>query len=76
MSISEMIQNWKEKREERKRIDVKERARELFQIREYNGQLWFTYNGSLFCPCSLMGDVENGVNILEKIRNLYIERNL
>ena len=48
----------------------------MFEIEEYDGQLWFTCNGVLFCPCSFFGDDEDtsAVDMLIKIRNLYIER--
>jgi hypothetical protein len=58
---------------------IRERAKELYQIVEYENQLWFTYNGSLFAPCSLIVGNEEGefsstecVAMLNTIRSLYV----
>ena len=46
-------------------------AEDTFQVKEHDGSLWFTYQGNLFCPCSMFKDAP--VEALIKIRNLYVE---
>ena len=70
----------------KKRIEVhnkrvEEEASHIYQITEYENQLWFTYNGSLFAPCSIVVGNNEGVfsstacvEFLNAIRELYVER--
>ena len=60
---------------------VEEAASHIYQITEYENQLWFTYNGSLFAPCSIVVGDNNGefsstecVALLNTIRDLYVQR--
>ena len=60
---------------------VEEAANHIYQITEYENQLWFTYNGSLFAQCSIVVGNNNGefsstecVALLNTIRELYVER--
>ena len=46
-------------------------AREIFQIREHNGEIWLTHCGSLVCPCSML-NVEP-VEALREMRGLYVQ---
>lgn len=69
----------KSEHNERREKTIRERAKELYQIVEYENQLWFTYNGSLFAPCSLIVGNEKGefsstecVAMLNTIRSLYV----
>ena len=49
-------------------------ANAIFQITEYSGDLWLTYNGALVCPTEMLyGD--DSVKALKEIRELYVERN-
>lgn len=50
---------------------IKERAADIFQIMEYSGKLWFTYNGFPFCPCDMMKD--EPLVALNKLREGYID---
>ena len=43
-----------------------------YQIKEYNGEIWLTYDGELVCPCSMLNT--EPVNAVETMRELYIER--
>ena len=73
-SISEFLRERKEY-QERKRIErIEKRAEEIFQITEYDGRLWFTYETFLYCPCSMMGDDEIGA--LVALRKSYIDRKI
>ena len=71
-SISEFLRERKEY-QERKRIErIEKRAEEIFQITEYDGRLWFTYETFLYCPCSMMGD--DAIGALVALRKSYIDR--
>lgn len=50
---------------------VIKRAADIFQIMEYSGKLWFTYNGFPFCPCDMMKD--EPLVALEELRNTYVK---
>jgi hypothetical protein len=59
------------------RLDVQntdaviKRSIEIFQIREYYGKLWFTYNGFPFCPCDMMK--KEPLDALEELRDIYVK---
>jgi hypothetical protein len=59
--------------EEEKKAEVAETAASLYQVCEFRGELWLTYNGDLVCPSSMLKD--DVVKAVEKIRLLYIDRN-
>ena len=54
-------------------LQATEIAKELFQIREHNGELWLTYNANLVCPMAMfqMPDVEAIITM----RDLYVHNN-
>lgn len=69
------IENWKTHSYKRKCERVEQQATELYQIREYNEELWLTFGGALICPCDmLVGD--DSVATLKEIRENYIRRHL
>lgn len=70
MSIFEKL---KIKRASSKEHRVKEMSEYAYQITEYQGQLWFTFNGILFCPCKMMDGAP--IEALQEMRRLYVERN-
>ncbi len=73
--FSNLIKRLSEKRNSLRKDNVARRAEELYQIREYNHNLWFTYNGALFCPCNMVGEEKDYVPFLLSLRELYVERN-
>lgn len=58
--------------DEQKKAEAAETAAELYQVREYNGELWLTYSGNLVCPSSMLKD--EPVEAVRKMRELYVER--
>lgn len=48
-------------------------AQNAYQVSEFHGQLWLTYNGVLICPTDMFSD--EPLKALSKIRDLYVERN-
>jgi len=71
--IKEYWESLKRDRKERHNKAIKERANDIYQITEYCGKLWFTYNGSLFCPCDMMK--KEPLDALLDLRTSYIVRN-
>lgn len=73
-TIKEILREMREKRRQDKATHAENFAKILYQITEHEGQLWFTYNGSLFSPCSLLCDDTSPVAMLGVLRKLYVER--
>ena len=79
--LKELYNKSHEKRVKVHNKRVEEAASHIYQITEYENQLWFTYNGSLFAPCSIVVGDNNGeflstecVALLNTIRDLYVQR--
>ena len=54
--------------------EQKERqAIEIYQICEYENNLWLTYNGAIICPMSMFD--REPIDALIEIRDLYVKRN-
>ena len=50
-------------------------ANELFQVREYQDAIWFTYDGELICPMEMFkGYLSSPSVVLRIMRDLYVER--
>ena len=73
MSLKEFIFPSKEEKQERKVRFIEDRARELYQLREFNGQLWLTYNDFLICPSDMLK--QDPIEALACIRDYYVQRN-
>lgn len=58
--------------EEQRKKEALEAANNLYQVCEFENELWLTYNGNLVCPCSMLKD--DAVEAVRKMRELYIER--
>lgn len=79
--LKELYDKSHKKRIEVHNKKVEEEASRIYQITEYENQLWFTYNDSLFAPCSIIVGNNDGefsssecVGMLNVIRELYIKR--
>lgn len=48
-------------------------SKDIYQIKEYDGEIWLTYNGALICPMALFS--EKPIEVLSKIRESYVKRN-
>lgn len=49
-----------------------ETASMMFQIMEYDGELWLTFSNCLVCPCSMLN--VSPVEAVRKMRELYLKR--
>ena len=69
MNIAERIRHIRAMRREREKL---ENASFLYQVKEYQQELWLTFAGNLVCPCSMLG--EPPVEAISKMRDLYMKR--
>ena len=53
---------------------TKQRAHDLFQIKEYGLEFWLVYNNSLVCPMSMFN--KEAIDVLCTLREMYILRNM
>lgn len=78
--LDNIFKDFKKSSDDRSKKKAEQHAKYLYQIEEYEGQLWFTCNGTLFCPCSLACGDDNTegkrVAMLNMIRELYVHRSL
>lgn len=69
----ESIKQWFAERKEHRSIRMLEHAKEVFQLKEYMGKIWLTYNGGLVCPSDMIsGDI---IERLNEMRCMYAARN-
>ena len=67
-----LFERYQKKKSENNHNDVVKYSSELFQLREYNDEIWLTYDSHLVCPCSMLN--AEPVDAIKKMRELYIER--
>lgn len=68
-----ILERFKSSQAERKKQRVEEDATYIYQIKEYNGELWLTFRESLVCPCSMLK--EEPVDAVKAMRDLFIKKN-
>ena len=71
-TLQQFIHDRQLRRAARKERELQLRASELYQLQEYDGDIWLTFNGALICPEFLL--IGNPVTVLQDIRRLYIDR--
>ncbi len=69
MSITELWGTSEHKAEKKQR----EEAQDRYQVREFKGEIWLTFDGWLVCPESMLKD--DIVTAVNQMRKLYVERN-
>ena len=67
-----IFERYKQRQSEKVRRENEQKALDLYQLTEYNGEIWLTFNGCLVCPCSMLKD--EAVDAVKKMRELYIKR--
>jgi len=67
-----IFKNYKENKRDKRKADVVKHSKDLYQLQEYNGEVWMTYDGHLVCPTTML--VDEAVVAIEKMRDMYIER--
>jgi hypothetical protein len=71
--MMDFIESFRRKKNERRKKEVNMIAKEIFQITECDGRLWFTYDHVPYCPCDMMKD--DALTALGKLREAYVVRN-
>ena len=71
--FSDYFERRRQRKIEEKEKEVREDANTFYQVKEYNGEIWLTYDGNLICPVSMLK--EGPVESLNKIRAYYMVRN-
>lgn len=70
--MTNLIQRWKEHLKAKREKELEERAEELFQLCEHEGEMWITFADELIMPTRFIdGDP---IQVLRQIRVAYIER--
>ena len=67
-----IVEKFRSSQSERRQLQAEETATSLYQIKEYNGEIWLTFNQNLVCPCSMLN--EDPVEAIKVMRELYIKR--
>lgn len=67
-----LFERYKKSKAAKTHKENKENAECLFQVREFHGELWLTYNDNLVCPFAMLKD--EPVDAINKMRGLYIQR--
>ena len=79
IDIVSAIKEHREKRKRRKEckqyLMLKRDARRKFQVTEYGGDIWITYDGELVCPLYMMngGDAKS---VLSEMRRAWVDRSM
>ena len=54
--IKEYLENIKLKKQENSKMELVEEANSIYQITEYNKEIWITFNGVRCVPASYLSD--------------------
>lgn len=57
-------------KDEYARIQTREKANELYQVKEHGNQLWLTYDGKRVCPINMFEN-KDAVIVLGMLRDMY-----
>lgn len=70
--MTNLIQQWKEHLKAKREKELEERAEELYQMKEHEGEMWITFADELIIPTKFIdGDP---IQVLRQIRAAYIIR--
>lgn len=59
-------------KEEYARRQTRERAEELYQVKEHGNKLWLTYDNHLVCPVEMFEN-KDAIAVLGILRDLYFK---
>jgi hypothetical protein len=77
--IRSLFNYGKERKRERRKRKAEIRAEFLYQICEYDKNIWLTYDSHLIMPMSIITDCTDSagcVGFLNAIRDLYVQREI
>ena len=72
--MANLIQKWKKHLKTKREKELEERAEELYQMKEHEGEMWITFADELIMPIKFIdGDP---IQVLRQIRAAYIIRGI
>lgn len=72
--MTNLIQKWKKHLKAKREKELEERAEELYQMKEHEGEMWITFADELIMPIKFIdGDP---IQVLRQIRAAYIIRGI
>lgn len=72
--MTNLIQKWKKHLKSKREKELEERAEELYQMKEHEGEMWITFADELIMPIKFIdGDP---IQVLRQIRAAYIIRGI
>lgn len=72
--MTNLIQRWKEHQKVKREKELKERAEELFQLCEHDGEMWMTYDGCLVLPTRYINC--DPILLVRQMRQAYINEEI
>lgn len=72
--MTNLIQRWKEHQKVKREKELKERAEELFQLCEHEGEMWMTYGGYLVLPTRYINC--DPILLVRQMRQAYINEEI
>lgn len=71
-AVKKWFSDYKAKNREYKKKMLAEKSNEMYQVKEFEGKLWLTFNGQYVCPCEML----NGepIELLNNMRKLFVEK--
>lgn len=72
--MTNLIKKWKKHLKAKREKELEERAEELYQMKEHEGEMWITFADELIMPIKFIdGDP---IQVLRQIRAAYIIRGI
>jgi hypothetical protein len=72
--MTNLIQRWKEHLKAKREKELEERAEELFQLCEHEGEMWLTYDGYLVLPTRYINI--DPILLVRQMRQAYINEEI
>jgi hypothetical protein len=72
--MTNLIQRWKEHQKVKREKELKERAEELFQLCEHEGEMWLTYDGYIVLPTRYINI--DPILLVRQMRQAYINEEI
>lgn len=67
-----LLEKFRALRREKAKQETEARADALYQLCEYNGEIWLTYGDHLICPTEMLKD--DAVTVVKTVRQLFVDR--
>lgn len=72
--LRKRFSDYKEKNQKYKKNILVEKSGEIYQVKEFEGKLWFTFNGQCVCPCEMLKG--EPIEMLKEMREFFVARNI